>query len=469
MKVLFNIKTIGALALILGLTTSYTLAQKPSPEVLPFDSAHYGKTYAEWSGAWWQWALSIPVDMNPVSDLTGTFAGVGQSGPVWFLAGTWSSSTGPTTRTVTVPPGKALFFPIINTVWVNAPELGDDPWSDAQRDFARSVIGPFIDDAYNLRCEIDGVAVANLQDYRCQTPDGSEYMVTFPDNNIWGLPKPATYGPSVDDGICVMLAPLPPGQHTIRFAAESFWFGTPTSLDVTYYIKVEQGANTGAPRIIPPNSVAYGKTLTEWLYAYWQWFYGGADPAASVINGVQLLPLPASEQLAGSWTPADPAYLKGTLEITLPAGTPFVLPEFSWVGERYAGYPAVPDDVPMDNAVALQDVSVNLTIDGKPVLLNANKAAFYIPPTYFDPIVMYPAPSSYGSVAAVFYQGVGFVSQPLPVGTHVIRLFEPFIIKPGDYPGLPDGIGLIYDNTWTINVVPRATKPAKTMVTTAVE
>ena len=116
-----------------------------------------------------------------------------------------------------------------------------------------------------------------------------------------------------------------------------------------------------------------------------------------------------------------------------------------------------------------KEPAVNLTIDGSTVISDANKAAFYIPPTYFDPIVMYPAPSSYGSVAAVFYQGVGFVSQPLAVGKHVIHLYEPFIIKPGDYPGLPAGLGLIYDNTWTINVVPRAAKPAKIMATTSVE
>jgi hypothetical protein len=72
---------------------------------------------------------------------------------------------------------------------------------------------------------------------------------------------------------------------------------------------------------------------------------------------------------------------------------------------------------------------------------------------------MYPAPSSYGSVGAVFFQGVGFVSQPLPVGTHVIHLYEPMIIKAGDYAGLPAGLGVIYDNTWTIKVIP-AGKPA---------
>lgn len=66
-----------------------------------------------------------------------------------------------------------------------------------------------------------------------------------------------------------------------------------------------------------------------------------------MVDGVKLLPLPAGQQLSGDWSPANPAYLKGSLELTLPAGPPFVLPQFAWLGERYTGYPGVPDDLPL--------------------------------------------------------------------------------------------------------------------------
>ena len=122
---------------------------------------------------------------------------------------------------------------------------------------------------------------------------------------------------------------------------------------------------SAAPRIAPPNSQAYGKSLTEWLSIYWTWAYSGADLAQSKVGNVQLMPLPAGEQTGGSWTPEDPAVLVGQLEITLPAGTPFVLPEFAWVGERYEGYPAVPDDLPVPDAMLLANVHPVLTIDGK--------------------------------------------------------------------------------------------------------
>ena len=208
-------------------------------------------------------------------------------------------------------------------------------------------------------------------------------------------------------------------------------------------------ASPGASHIASPHSSAFGKTLAEWMGVYWRWYYTGADLAQSKVGNVQLMPLPVGDQVSGSWTPNDPAVLVGQLEITLPPGTPFVLPEFSWVGELYEDGSV---DPPMDNDVALNAASINLTIDGKTVISDANKAAFYVPPTDFDPIVEYSEPTDYGSVGDVFYQGVAFVSLPLTPGVHVIHLVEPIILEPGDYVGLPDGLGVVYDNTWIVTV-----------------
>ncbi len=214
-------------------------------------------------------------------------------------------------------------------------------------------------------------------------------------------------------------------------------------------------AGSAAPRLAPSNSNAYGKSLAEWLSLYWRWSYSGADLAQSRIGNVQLMPLPASEQTAGSWTPDDPAILEGQVEITVPPGTPFVLPEMAWVCERYEGYPGVPDDPPMTDAEFLKAVAPLLVIDGKTVMTDANKASFYVGVTPFDPVVIYPAPSSYGSVAAVSFQGLGIVSPPLPVGKHTVSLVEPYIVQPGDYSALPAySIGLVYKNTWIITVSP---------------
>src|SRR5262245_7135801 len=38
------------------------------PRILPAHSSAYGKTLAEWTAAWWRWAISIPTDAHPLFD-----------------------------------------------------------------------------------------------------------------------------------------------------------------------------------------------------------------------------------------------------------------------------------------------------------------------------------------------------------------------------------------------------------------
>ena len=202
-------------------------------------------------------------------------------------------------------------------------------------------------------------------------------------------------------------------------------------------------AADGAPGIAPPASRAFGNTYPEWFTLYWRWFFGtDQDPAQSTVGHVQFMPQPVGEPISGSGTPEDPVVLVGELEITLRPGIPFVLPLLGAVGERYEGYPAVPDDDPALFAGAT--MSANLTIDGRTVVSEANAEAFFIPATYFDPIVTYPEPTSSGSVAAVWFNGIGVISPPLPVGVHVIHLDATSIV--------PGFFGVTFDNTWTVTV-----------------
>src|SRR5438874_3388378 len=91
-----KIKT-GAFALALTIVANVTPAQYPPASHL--------------ATRWWQWALETPASENPLTDTTGQFGAVNQSGRVWLLAG---NPSGTTVRTITVPSGKALFFPILN-------------------------------------------------------------------------------------------------------------------------------------------------------------------------------------------------------------------------------------------------------------------------------------------------------------------------------------------------------------------
>ncbi|WP_405162673.1 hypothetical protein OG203_41440 [Nocardia sp. NBC_01499] len=65
----------------------------------------------ELAARWWQWAMAIPTDRNPVSDETGKFAAEGQPADVWFLGGTFG---GKVTRKCAVPHGRPIFFPAFN-------------------------------------------------------------------------------------------------------------------------------------------------------------------------------------------------------------------------------------------------------------------------------------------------------------------------------------------------------------------
>ena len=87
----------------------------PNPQVAPINSQQYGMTYGQWNARWWQWSFSVPASKNPALATNGALdCSVGQSGNVWFLAGQFLSA-GTFTRSCTIPAGKALFIPLINS------------------------------------------------------------------------------------------------------------------------------------------------------------------------------------------------------------------------------------------------------------------------------------------------------------------------------------------------------------------
>jgi len=182
--------------------------------VVPVRSQVLGRTYGEWSAAWWQWAFSLPVTGHPLFDATGEDAGRGQSGPVWFLGGVFSES-GAATREIMIPPGKFLFFPILNVEVSNVLPPISPPLSESElRAFAAS----YMDLATDMACDLDGEPIEILSDHRATSPP---FDVTLPDDNLaqfLGLTAPpGTYGPFYADGVYLMLKPLPAGRHTLHF------------------------------------------------------------------------------------------------------------------------------------------------------------------------------------------------------------------------------------------------------------
>jgi len=224
--------TSAAVALLLAVTTNLAQADKGP---LPTNSNAFGSGYGGATAEWLEWTVAVAASSNPLFDSNGAFAAVGQSGKVWFLTGTsGEGATPPITRSVTVPTGTALFFPIVNYFWVNTPEYGDPPWSPAQEENVRTnILKPVVDTAYGLILEIDGKAVANIDRLRVSGEVGD---CTIPDDNIFGVPFAPGVHPCVAEGYWALLPPLSAGNHTIHFAGG---FTNPAfSLDVTYQITV---------------------------------------------------------------------------------------------------------------------------------------------------------------------------------------------------------------------------------------
>jgi hypothetical protein len=64
----------------------------------------------------------------------------------------------------------------------------------------------------------------------------------LPEGNVLGAPA-GEYGPCADAGYYLLLPPLPPGEHTLRFGGEAESPGGPLSVDVTYHLTVARGSS----------------------------------------------------------------------------------------------------------------------------------------------------------------------------------------------------------------------------------
>jgi hypothetical protein len=110
----------------------------------------------------------------------------------------------------------------------------------------RSYCTSSMDQAHDLTCTVDGVAVQNvLTAYRFQSPVFT--FVTPPDNNIlvdregepcYSNPAPGalpwTVPGAVAEGCYVMVAPLSPGTHSVHFTGQVGVFPWNIIEDMTY-------------------------------------------------------------------------------------------------------------------------------------------------------------------------------------------------------------------------------------------
>jgi hypothetical protein len=219
----------------LDVDLTYQVTVQTAFGAYPPDTTPYGKSYAEWSAAWWQWSLSRST--NQINLVSGPM-----SGPVEFLAGAPGSDT--ETRKVTIPDGTALFFPILSTWDDNSgcPAFTTNTLAELQAEVEGAWSAVTV-----TTCTIDGVAVGGLDNpqttgYLTQSTPFS-YTTALTNSvlaTVYGdpcIPGGTTIAPAVAEGVYLMLAPLPAGNHTIQFVGIVGPTNAPyLDVDLTYQI-----------------------------------------------------------------------------------------------------------------------------------------------------------------------------------------------------------------------------------------
>jgi hypothetical protein len=182
-----------------------------------------GKTIGEWSAEWWKWAFSFSVPHDPFTDATGANANLGQSGEVFFIAGT---AGGNAERTFTVPTGRFILIPLVNA---ELAQVDEPPGTSAAQ--VRHDVTAIADQIDQLHATIDGVTVPDLFSHREISPD---FTAVIAANNAFGEPAGPS-GIAVADGYWLMLTPLSANeQHTIDFGGAATALGF--SVDVRIHI-----------------------------------------------------------------------------------------------------------------------------------------------------------------------------------------------------------------------------------------
>ena len=222
-----NVFSIAVMVLALASATAAAI----SFHVYPPGSTPEGQTYNEHAADWWRWALAQTADTSAILDETGANCATGQSGDVWYLAGSFSGQ--PVVRSCTVPFGSTLVFPVLNAAYFAFPS---DPKKKRTEAYVRAQVADMIE-ASDLELEIDGVSVPNVASFFEQSV---LFAATLPANNIFGLPAGTVLSPAADAGYYVAIDHLNPGEHTIHFhgqAPDGF------IVDVTYELTVQAAPN----------------------------------------------------------------------------------------------------------------------------------------------------------------------------------------------------------------------------------
>ncbi len=168
----------------------------------------YEKTMGEWTVLWWNWAMSIPKEINPIVDEIGRYSHVGQRNNVWFLAGRFGREDNRFPhRRCSVPFGMSILFPVLNCE-ANRVEY---PYLENDEDLINKVSDD-IDTIIKNICLLDGKI---LPSKRIKS-DPRIFDLNICVENAMDL-KYSGVTRASSDGYWVFLKSLSKGEHSLEF------------------------------------------------------------------------------------------------------------------------------------------------------------------------------------------------------------------------------------------------------------
>lgn len=213
--------------LLVQLSSQLVLADEINPGLYAPNSSPYGTSFDKWTTKWWQWFIGIPNSQQPFPDTTGEKCGIKQAGPVWYLVG----AAGKVERNCIIPSDKAILFPILNTEC----SYSETPTLKTEQDLRKCAVESNKDAV--LKASLDNHEIKNIDNYRVTS---SPFNVTYPSDPVF--PTNSNFSQAVSDGWFIMLEPLKPGTHELKFSASQLGAGTTgenTVMDVKYNLNVK--------------------------------------------------------------------------------------------------------------------------------------------------------------------------------------------------------------------------------------
>ena len=137
-------------------------------------------------------------------------------------------TAGKVVRTCDIPSDKAILFPILNTEC----NYSESPDLRTEEDLRKCAIDS--NKGAVLGATLDSHTIKNIDNYRVTS---GPFNVTYPSDSVYPIQGRFNFSQAFSDGWFIMLEPLKPGPHLLRFNASQEV--PPTAIDVTYNLMIK--------------------------------------------------------------------------------------------------------------------------------------------------------------------------------------------------------------------------------------